>query len=126
MNRLLVALASLMLNLGARHLPSGLSPRLQSLTASKGMRVMVVCAMFYLSTRDVMLSIALAFISFVIVSTLLNENSTYAMIDGLRIVNAVQPMHAVPLVTKQAYDASVDLIMRFRKQARRMPETEIP
>lgn len=111
--RLLVALASLILNLGARHLPGGLSPRLQTLTTSTGMRILVVAAMFYLSTRDVMLSLGLAFLFFVVVSTLLNEGSMYSMI-GRR---GVLPMNITP-ITKDVYDAAVETVLRFRRQVR--------
>lgn len=113
-NRLLVALASLLLNLGARHLPGGLSPRLQSLTASQGMRMAAVWAMFYLSTRDIMLSIALTFIFFVIVSTILNEDSRYTLIERIRVARAP----ALNVLSRESYDAAVRTVMEFRRQSR--------
>lgn len=127
-SRLLVALASLVLNLGARHLPGGLSPRMQMLTTSRSMRMLVVCAMFYLSTRDVMLSVALAFMFFMVVSTLLNEHSGYSVIDGLRgspitmTMPMPKPMHMpVPVqipISREMYDDAVATVLAFRRQIR--------
>lgn len=128
-NRLLVALSSLIVNLGARHLPTGLPPRLQALTTSKGMRMLVVCALFYLSTRDAMLSVALAFVSFTVVATVLNEDSRFSIWDRPAAVAVLVPgarararARAMPTpITREEYDRAVDTVLRFRHQVRRSP-----
>lgn len=128
LNRLLIAVASLVVNLGARHLPGGLSPQLQALTTSNGMRMLVVCAMFYLSTRDGMLSIALAFVFFVAISTVLNERSGYSIMRRpLPLSRGVMPLVGptpLPLngtIHQDVYDRAVDTVLRFRRQARVQP-----
>lgn len=127
-SRFLVALASLVLNLGARHLPNGLSPQMQVLTTSDGMRTLVLCALFYLSTRDVMLSVALAFVFFAVTSTLLNERSRYSLLAQLHLEHTNNNTHAPPfpsgphaplmLISRQGYDMAVETVLAFRRQAR--------
>lgn len=116
LNRLAVALASLVLNLGARHLPASLSPRLQMITSSKGMRMLVVFALFFLSTRDPMLSVALASLFFVLVSTVLHEDSKFSVLPTLVRPKVMSP-NPVP-ITNEAYNLAVDTILNFRRQAR--------
>lgn len=117
-NRLLVAISSLVVNLGARHLPSGLSPRLQALTMSMGMRMLVVCALFYLSTRDLMMSVALASVFFAVIGTLFNEDSRFSVFEKRPMTMPMSmplPVH----ITREVYDRAVDTVLRFRSQMRK-------
>lgn len=111
-NRLAVGIASIVVNLGARHLPASLSPRLQAITSSKGMRIVVVFALFFLSTRDPMLSVALACVFFVLTSTILHEDSRYSWLPMIR-----SPVVPLP-ITREVYDTAVETVLRFRRQAR--------
>lgn len=113
LNRLAVGLASIVVNLGARHLPASLSPRLQTITSSKGMRILVVFALFFLSTRDPMLSLALACVFFVLISTVLHEESRFSWLPLIRT-----PVLPLP-ITREVYDTAVETVLNFRRQSRK-------
>lgn len=120
-NRLAVALASITVNLGARNIHASLSPRMQEIVASRGMRMVIIAAMFFLSTRDVMLSVALSLVFCVVISTILDERSEYSLITPL-----LRPSGGIPtVISRDAYDIAVDTVLRFRHQARGGPTAPI-
>lgn len=115
LTRLAVGVATIVVNLGARHLPASLSPRLLAITTSKHMRILVVFALFFLSTRDPMLSLALACVFFVVISTILHEESRFTWLPSLRTPPTMQ---APITITKEVYESAVETVLGFRKQAR--------
>lgn len=72
-NKMFVGVTMILMNLGSRHIVSDLTDIQNSLLSSKLMKKVVVFCMFFVPTRDVMVSLMLTFAFFFLTGHVLNE-----------------------------------------------------
>jgi hypothetical protein len=68
------------MNFGTRHVVAELTPVQERFMASLVVRRFVLFAIFYVAVRDLMASLALTFFFTVLMSTLLNESSSFSLL----------------------------------------------
>lgn len=125
--KMLSGAASLSMNVAMRHVLQDLSPMQQRLFQSSGFKCIAVFAMFYVSTRDVMLAVVLTAVTIVLLRHLLHEHSPLCIIPGFfgGVVPARQhqqertsdalimgPASGGP-VTREVYNAALSIVTRF-------------
>lgn len=100
-NKLLVGVSSLLVTLGSRHLIADLGMIHNHILASTLVKTLVVFAMFFLATRDVVLSIALGAACIVV----------YGMLhDKSQII----PAPVRDYVTTEQYQAAKRVVERYQ------------
>jgi len=77
------AIASVLFNYGSRFILSDLTPEQEKIMASRVTRKLLVLCMFFIATRDVMLSIMLTVVFMFFANVLFNENSDLSVFNTI-------------------------------------------
>lgn len=96
--KLFSGMSTLSMNFAMRHVVQDVSPMQQQLLQSAGFKCVAVFAMFYVSTRDIMLAIILTAVTIVLLRHLLHEHSPLCIIPGC--------IGGIPRVDPQAPDVA--------------------
>ena len=83
-SKVVAGVASMAFNFGSRALIGELTPAQQSIFQSPAVKRVVVWCMFFIVTRDILVSAALALVTIVALETLLNEHSRFCLLPGTR------------------------------------------
>ena len=100
-SKLAWGVAAMMLNLGARNISADLTPLQQRIMAHPAVKSVAVACMFFMATRDILLSVSMASVFVMVVDVLTREGSAFCLLPGARCgvrpqfgpIN--QPMHNV-------------------------------
>jgi hypothetical protein len=79
-NKYLWGISLLLLNVGSRHIVMDLGKFNENILANSIVKKFVLFCMFFVATRDVLVSLVLTLCFSVIVYGLLNENSRYTLV----------------------------------------------
>lgn len=79
-NKMFVGITMIMMNLGSRHVMADLTPVQQNILGSQLAKYVVVFCMFFVPTRDVMISIMLTFAFFFVTKELLDDKKFYNIV----------------------------------------------
>ena len=126
--KLFMGVAALSMNMAMRHVVQDVSPMQQRVFESAAFKCVAVFAMFFVSTRDPMIALALTALTIVAMRHLLHEHSPLCIIPGC--VGGIPPPHthnngggqprdallmgpaAGGPITRELYDAAVAIVQR--------------
>jgi hypothetical protein len=105
-SKLMWGLCAILLNFGSRFLVMDVTPAQQALFQHPLFKRVVIVCMFFMVTRDVLLSVALGAVAIVVLESLLNEKSRFCLLPAaMRAAAVVNPMHHHPAI-KSVLDMS--------------------
>lgn len=81
-SKLFVGFTMLVMNLGSRYIMADMTQAQQSLMASEIAKKFIVFCMFFVPTRDIMVSVMLTFAFFFLTDNVLNEKKSYSLVKG--------------------------------------------
>ena len=81
-NKYLWGISLLLLNLGSRHIVTDLGKFNESILAHEVVKKFILWSMFFVATRDVLVSCVLTFCFSIIAYGLFNENSKYSLVPN--------------------------------------------
>lgn len=93
-NRLIWGLTMLLMNLGAKYLSADLGKAHEKLLNNALTKKMIIFSLFFVATRDIILSFLLTILYVVIIDGLLHESSKYCVVPQ-KIVTGQQDNSAV-------------------------------
>ena len=79
-NKMFVGLTMILMNLGSRFIIGDLTKAQQSILASEFAKKIIVFCMFFVPTRDILISGMLTCFFFFIMNNILNENTRFSML----------------------------------------------
>ena len=81
-NKLVLGIAVLMLNIGARHIPNDLGSNYQKVLENDLVKRFVLFSLFFVTTRDLVIALCLSLLASFIVFGFLNDNSKFTLVRG--------------------------------------------
>lgn len=103
-NKMFVGLAMILMNVGSRYVVGDITPLQEKILASSLVKPLVVFCIFFVSTRDILVSCMLSFAYLFVVNNLLNEAKSINILSRDRFTASNHDY--------EAYVASVALLKR--------------
>lgn len=127
-SKLFWGLSAVFLNLGSRFVITDMTDLQARFFSRRLAKVLVVFCMVFLSTRDVLISLAMSIIIVLVMFGLVNERSPYCIIptNALAVGGAPNPKEKIPITLemyKQAREI-VELFEEARKDATKAEDAE--
>ena len=105
-NKYLAGIALLMLNIGSKYLIVDISKSTQNLLKLKIIRRFTIFSIFFIGTRNIVISLILTGVFIVFSNGLFNENSKFCILP-----EQLKEEH----ITKDEYDNAIDTINKYEK-----------
>jgi hypothetical protein len=87
-SKYLLGFAVLMINIGARHIPNDLGTYYQSFIENDLIKRFILFSLFFVSTRDVVISLSLTLVFSFVVFGFLHDKSKYSLIRSKSDIDA--------------------------------------
>ena len=114
-NRVLTGVAMILMNIGSRFVASDLTQLQESMLASKVVKRIILFCMFFVGTRDILISIILTFAFTVFLQVLINEGSKYNLLPASWTQpNAGKQLH-VSKVTEAEYKHALYMVRMYER-----------
>lgn len=81
-DKMFVGLSMILMNVGSRYVVGDLTQAQQQLLTSEAVKQLIVFCMFFVPTRDVLVSMMLTFAFFFVTKNLLNEKANYNILTS--------------------------------------------
>lgn len=85
-SKLLLGVSVVLMNLGSRYVVSDITKIQEKLLSTKAMKVVIIFCMFFITTRDIHMSVLLTIGFIIMISGLMNENSKYNLVTFFGIL----------------------------------------
>ncbi len=108
-SKYIAGIMMILMNLGSRYISHDISEFQETVLSSSILRKIFIFTVFFISTRDIVVSVILTLLFVVLVSGLFNENSKYCIL----------PIKTKPVevrITKEEYDLAQSIVQKYRTQ----------
>lgn len=124
-SKFLAGLVMLLLNVGSKYIELGLSKTQEQALRNALGRELLIFAVVFMGTRDVILSIVMTAAFMILSNHLFNENSKYCIISKrlMRIQTAVD-INNDDYVSKEEENRALDILERAKRQKKRETQKE--
>lgn len=99
----------ILMNLGSRYISNDISEFQETVLSSSILRKIFIFTVFFISTRDIIVSFILTVLFVILVSGLFNENSKYCI---LPIKTKPQEIR----ISKEEFDLAQSIVQKYNKQ----------
>lgn len=105
-SKIFSGVSMLLINLGSRHVIADLGIAHEKILTNEYVKVIIILAMFFVATRDIIISFCLTVLYIIIVDGLLHEKRPFSLIPER--FKAGSP-------SKKEYDNACDVINKYKK-----------
>lgn len=97
-SKVVLGMSALTFNFGSRFVLADLTPAQQSLMQHPIVKRVIIFCMYFVTTRDVLMSITLALVTIVALEVLLNEGSKFCIMPGSRCTKGAPELGRMPVL----------------------------
>lgn len=108
-SKYIAGIMMILMNLGSRYISHDISEFQETILSSSILRRIFIFTVFFISTRDIIVSVILTILFTVLVSGLFNENSKYCILPIKTKPKEVK-------ITKEEYDLAQSIVQKYNKQ----------
>ena len=116
-SKLFAGLAMLMLNIGSKYIVIELSPNQESYFRNNVARQMLIFAIAWMGTRDILISLYITAAFTILTQFLLNENSHFCILPkSLQKLNTVLDKNNDGIISKKEIDDAIKILNKAKNQ----------
>lgn len=116
-SKLFAGLAMLMLNIGSKYIVIELSPNQESYFRNNVARQMLIFAIAWMGTRDILISLYITAAFTILTQFLLNENSDFCILPkSLQKLNTVLDKNNDGVISKKEIDDAIKILNKAKSQ----------
>lgn len=108
-SKYIAGIMMILMNLGSRYISHDISEFQEAVLSSSILRKIFIFTVFFISTRDIVVSVILTVIFVILISGLFNENSKYCILP-------IKTKPAEVRITKEEHDYAQSIIQKYKKQ----------
>ena len=124
-SKLLAGLVMLLLNVGTKYIEIGLSKTQEQALRNALGRELLIFAVVFMGTHDIILSIIMTASFMVLSNHLFNEKSKYCIISNkLSRIQSVMDVNNDDYISKEEENKAIDILEKAKKQKRRQTQSE--
>jgi len=115
-DKILIGVSILFLNIASKHIDIKLTKNQEALIKKISKEVLVFF-MLFIGTRDILISLLLTIIYWIIVSLLLNEDSSFCVLpDNLKNLYKLIDINSDNIISQEELNHAIDILEKSKKQ----------